>query len=142
MAQAARSAAPDDVFARRCVEAPAGCVDPAAHDYLAALLEAGIAPLPEPVSGYAHTRQLQRERLEQMRQLALCALGCGGLGSALWIGRRGVTAGTRASRLLESDTDRARRARLRAIAAALASAGGMLLVFAVIALYVFSRGGY
>jgi len=144
LARAALALAPDDALARTCVQVPATCQDRSAQAYLLALLEEGIALLPQPVSGYAHTLAQRRQRLDRMRVLALCALGCGGLGLALSIGQRGLTASARSRRILSPDTDLPwyAPARLRGIAVALASAGGMLLVFVVLALYVLSRGGY
>jgi len=144
LARAALDFAPEDAFARACVQAPGTCQDRAAHAYLFALLEAGIAPLPQPVSGYAHTLAQRRQRLDRMRVLALCALGCGGLGLALSIGQRGLTASARSRRILTPDVELRwyAPARLRAVGVVLASAGGMLLVFVVLALYVLARGGY
>ena len=139
---AARRSAPEDPLARACSDQPEACGSAAAQRYLAALLETGLVPLPTARTGFADSVARVRAQRARMRTIALIALLLGGTGLALSIGHSGVRAGQRVSLLLEGDPGAARRARLRSLLLVVASAGSLVLVFSVLALYVVARGGY
>ena len=139
---AARRSAPEDSLVRACKDLPELCRSEAARRYLAALLETGLAALPEARTGFQESVARVREQRARMRTLALIALVLGGTGLVLSIGQSGVRAGQRVSLLFENDPGAARRARLRAAVLVAASAASLVLVFSVLALYVVARGGY
>jgi hypothetical protein len=145
LAHAARKADAADRFAADCsANANAdACSEPAALEYLAALLENGIIEAPPAATGYADSLTLLRERQARLRNLSLLALAVGGLSLAIRIGRRGLSAGARARALLlreSRDPEFGRRTRWRSIGLVAASVFSLLLVFVVIALYVLARG--
>jgi hypothetical protein len=139
---AAKRAAPEDALVRTCGTQPEACAGPAALRYLGALLERGLAALPLAQTGYAESLARVRAERARMRTLALIALALGGTGLVLSIGHSGMRAGRRVSLLLDADPAAARRARLRSVLLVTASAGALVLVFSVLALYVAARGGY
>ena len=139
---AARRSAPEDSLVRACKDLPELCRSEAAQRYLAALLETGLAALPEARTSFQESVARVREQRARMRTLALIALVLGGTGLVLSIGQSGVRAGQRVSLLFENDPGAARRARLRAAVLVAASAASLVLVFSVLALYVVARGGY
>lgn len=133
---------PDDWLARKCMAEPGLCEDEAALEYLAAIVETGLLPLPEAATGYAARLEQARQQNARMRWMALLALCLGAVGLVLSVGRTGVSAGVRASQLLSEDPGAARRAHRRGLLLSAASALSLLLVFAVLALYVLARGRY
>lgn len=148
LATAAQKIDPSDAFVAH-VLAHADAIDapafPASFGYLAAVLEDGIVPRPRAATGYAEARAQLSETQARLRWLALLALALGAVGLALAVGQRGLEASARASQILVQageDERTAKRAELRAVLATLASVLGLLLVFAVIALYVIARGSF
>jgi hypothetical protein len=110
---------------------------------LLAILDEGLLSPPTAVSGLPRAELQQAAAREQHQKLGILVLALCAVALAALLAERGVTSSTEAQALLTaagSDLAARRRQRVRSLLALVSAVAGLLLIFALIAVYVVVRG--